>query len=167
MDNFGDLDGDGFLEADRHPADGGLGSQGWKDSPDAMTHRNGERAQAPVALAEIQAYRFGAHTRMARVYGVLGDPARQQRQAQQAAHVQQLFVDRLAMATVDGPFWAMGLDAAKRRIDSVTTNPAHALWAGVLDEATRSSSSSACSRKTCSVGGDCGRCHARRSTTTR
>ena len=36
------------------------------------------------------------------------------------------------MADDDGPFWAMGLDGDKRRIETVTSNPGHALWAGLL-----------------------------------
>jgi glycogen debranching enzyme len=32
----------------------------------------------------------------------------------------------------DHAFYALGLDGAKRRIDAVTSNPGHALWAGIV-----------------------------------
>jgi glycogen debranching enzyme len=131
MDNFGDVDNDGFIEMNRYPAVG-LGSQGWKDSPDAITHRDGERAKAPIALAEFQAYRFAAHDHMARLYGRLGETDKQRRQQAAAERMRVLFVEQLAMDTDCGPYWALGLDAAKNKIESVTTNPGHALWAGLL-----------------------------------
>src|SRR5262249_24547209 len=43
-----------------------------------------------------------------------------------------LFVERLAMRDDGGAFWAMGLDRRGERIDTVTSNPGHALWAGLL-----------------------------------
>jgi glycogen debranching enzyme len=132
MDDYGDLDGDGFLEMIRNPSDGSLGSQGWKDSPDSMTHVNGEQAPAPVALAEIQAYRFAAHAQMANVYRRLGATRKEVAQTATAERIRTLFVERLGMVTRDGPFWAMGLDATKARIESVTSNPGHALWVGLL-----------------------------------
>jgi glycogen debranching enzyme len=134
MDDYGDLDGDGFIESNRYPAEG-LGNQGWKDSPDSITHRNGELASAPHALAEVQAYRFAAHRHMALLYARLGDADKQHAQTLAAERIRRLFVERLAMSTDQGPFWAMGLDSAKRRIETVTSNPGHALWAGLLRDA--------------------------------
>ena len=51
-----------------------------------------------------------------------------------AEHTRALFLERLAMADEGGAFWAMGLDRNKQRIESVTSNPGHALWTGLLRE---------------------------------
>jgi glycogen debranching enzyme len=133
MDDYGDVDGDGFIESNRYPT-GGLGNQGWKDSPDSVTDRNGELASAPHALAEVQAYRFAAHRHMARLYARLGEHTKEAAQSLAAERVRRLFVEHLAMSDDDGAFFAMGLDSEKRRIETVTSNPGHALWAGLLGD---------------------------------
>jgi len=56
---YGDRDGDGFVEYARRNRDG-LVNQGWKDSHDSVFHQDGALAKAPIALAEVQAYVFGA-----------------------------------------------------------------------------------------------------------
>jgi hypothetical protein len=57
--DWGDLDGDGFVEYER-TSDRGLLNQGWKDSLDSMSFSSGELAEAPIALAEVQGYCFAA-----------------------------------------------------------------------------------------------------------
>ena len=59
MEEHGDRDGDGFVEYGRRNPDG-LINQGWKDSYDAIFHADGELARGPIALAEVQAYAYGA-----------------------------------------------------------------------------------------------------------
>jgi glycogen debranching enzyme len=49
IDDFGDRDGDGFVEYERRAADG-LIHQGWKDSDDAVSHADGAPAPGPIAL---------------------------------------------------------------------------------------------------------------------
>jgi glycogen debranching enzyme len=56
----GRADGDGFLEYDRKSVNG-LINQGWKDSADAVFHADGQLAEAPIALAEVQAYAYNAY----------------------------------------------------------------------------------------------------------
>jgi glycogen debranching enzyme len=134
MASYGDADGDGFLECTRYPSSG-LGDQGWKDSPDSMNHTHGQPAEQPVALAEVQAYAFSAHRGMARIYRCLGEADKERSQRAAADRVRALFLQRLAMRDEYGPYWAMGIDARGRRIESVTTNPGHALWTGLLSGA--------------------------------
>ena len=59
IDNYGDIDGDGFVEYARM-TDKGLSNQGWKDSSDSIFHRDGRLADGPIALCEVQAYVFAA-----------------------------------------------------------------------------------------------------------
>src|SRR5437667_280838 len=64
IDEWGDRDGDGFVEYERR-SPRGLLNQGWKDSGDAIRDRNGQQMVAPIALAEVQGYVFDAKRRMA------------------------------------------------------------------------------------------------------
>src|SRR5919201_3024361 len=82
MAEFGDLDGDGFLEYQSR-SESGIRNQGWKDSPDSACYADGRPAEPPIALAEVQAYAYAAHRRMADLYTWLGQPerAREQRAA--------------------------------------------------------------------------------------
>jgi glycogen debranching enzyme len=131
MDEHGDADGDGFLEYQTRSSVG-MRNQGWKDSPDSATHRDGSLAEPPIALAEVQAYRSAAHRTMADLFALLGQPEREREQRRAAERTRRLILSRLAFEDEGGPYWAMGLDAAKRPIETVTSNPGHALWAGVL-----------------------------------
>src|SRR5665648_921365 len=55
MTDYGDADGDGFLEyADTTGR--GLANQGWKDSGDSVQWRDGTLAVGPIALCEVQGY---------------------------------------------------------------------------------------------------------------
>ena len=75
IDEYGDLDGDGFVEyARRSPS--GLIQQGWKDSQDSIFHADGSLAEAPIALCEVQAYVYDARVRVARMADALGEHAR-------------------------------------------------------------------------------------------
>ena len=73
IDEFGDRDGDGFIEYERRsPA--GLRNQGWKDSHDSVVHADGSLAEGPIALVEAQGYVYRAKLAIAEVYAALGAP---------------------------------------------------------------------------------------------
>ncbi len=74
MRRLGDSDGDGFLEYDRKSLNG-LINQGWKDSADAVMHDDGSLAEAPIALAEVQAYAYAAYLGGAAMAAALSRPA--------------------------------------------------------------------------------------------
>lgn len=59
IDEYGDRDGDGFIEYGRQTKEGLL-NQGWKDSHDSVSHADERLAQGPVAIVEVQAYVYGA-----------------------------------------------------------------------------------------------------------
>jgi glycogen debranching enzyme len=134
--DYGDVDQDGFVEYHSRSSEG-IRNQGWKDSPDSASHRDGTLAEPPIALVEVQAYVFAAHREMADLYARLGDADKERTERALADRIRQKFVERLAMSDEDGRFWAMGLDGAGQPIATITSNPGHALWAGVLrgDEA--------------------------------
>ena len=78
IDEWGDRDGDGFVEYERR-APAGLVNHGWKDSHDCIVHADGSLAQGPIALVEVQGYVYEAKLRIADVYEALGDAPRADR----------------------------------------------------------------------------------------
>ncbi len=112
IDEWGDRDGDGFVEYERH-SERGLINQGWKDSADAVRDRNGVIARAPIALVEVQGYVYDAKRRM----------AASQRCAATTTLPTVWSARRMPCATgsrrrsiEDEHFYAMALDADKRRM---------------------------------------------------
>jgi glycogen debranching enzyme len=77
MDEYGDADGDGYLEYKRK-APRGLDNQGWKDSWEAIMDEEGELLQPPIALVEVQGYMYAAKEAIADVYAALGESERAQ-----------------------------------------------------------------------------------------
>lgn len=125
IDEYGDLDGDGFLEyAKRGPK--GLDNQGWKDSRDGVIFADGTIARPPIALAEVQGYAFDAKRRMAQVYRRLGMSEPAMRLAAEAQAMAQRIDERFWMP--EKGFYAEALDGEKRQVDAITSNPGHLLW---------------------------------------
>ncbi|MGH2783945.1 MAG: amylo-alpha-1,6-glucosidase [Actinomycetota bacterium] len=131
IDEYGDLDGDGFVEYQRR-SPRGLDNQGWKDSHNSVVHADGQLAKPPIALAEVQAYVFLAKARMADVFVALGDQARADELTRQADELKRRFNEAFWME--DERFYAIALDGDKRQVASVTSNPAHGLYCMTIDE---------------------------------
>jgi glycogen debranching enzyme len=131
IDEWGDKDGDGFVEYQRK-TERGLRNQGWKDSWDGVPHLDGTPAEPPIALVEVQGYCIDARRRMARLYRQLG-------RREDAARCT-LTAQRLLRA-VDEAFWmekagtyAIALDGRKSQVRSVTSNPGHLLFSRAVSE---------------------------------
>lgn len=128
IDRYGDCDGDGFVEYHRHSPDG-LVNQGWKDSNDSVFHENGELAESPIALVEVQAYVYAAKIGMSSLANVLGKKQRAQELAQQAGVLQHKFSSMFWMD--DRKFFALALDKYKKPLRVLTSNAGHALFTGI------------------------------------
>jgi glycogen debranching enzyme len=131
IENFGDADGDGYVEYKR-ATDKGLANQGWKDSWDGVRYANGKVAEAPIALCEVQAYTYGAYLASAHFAFEVGDTATYDRFRAKAAQLKAAFNRDFWLE--DKGWFAIGLDADKRPIDSLTSNIGHCLWTGIVDE---------------------------------
>jgi glycogen debranching enzyme len=131
VERYGDLDGDGLLEYQRS-SPRGLVNQGWKDSHDSVVHVDGKLAEGPIALAEVQAYVYLARLRVADVYEALGQAARAAELRAQAAALRAAFNERFWVESEQ--FLAMALDGEKRPVASVSSNPAHGLYCGIVDQ---------------------------------
>jgi glycogen debranching enzyme len=130
VDHHGDRDGDGWVEYLRATEDG-LANQGWKDSWDGIRYADGRVAEAPIALAEVQAYVYGAFRGRARLARLFGDRATAAGWDRRADELRARFHRDFWLE--DRGWYAVGLDAEKRPIDSLTSNLGHCLWTGVVD----------------------------------
>jgi glycogen debranching enzyme len=131
IDDYGDRDGDGFVEY-LSSSPNGLRNQGWKDSWDGINFADGRLAEPPIALIEVQGYVYGAFRARAYLARLFGDTKGSLTWDRRAETLKQRF---------NATFWleerghfAIGLDADKRPIDSLASNMGHALWSGVVHE---------------------------------
>jgi glycogen debranching enzyme len=130
IDTYGDRDGDGFVEYYRQTKEG-LANQGWKDSQDAVFHRDGRYAEGPIALCEVQAYVYGAKRQAAVLAAALGHQAHAERLQAQAEALRLNF---------EAKFWcdelsvyALALDGAKQPCRVVSSNAGQVLLTGIAD----------------------------------
>jgi glycogen debranching enzyme len=129
IDNYGDLDGDGFQEYQVR-SQNGIENQGWKDSGDAIVYPDGSQVKAPKALCELQGYVFDAWMRMAEVFEVLGESDRSTELHNKAFKLRTQFEERFWCEDLD--FYAFTLDPDKKPVATVSSNPGHCLWSGII-----------------------------------
>jgi glycogen debranching enzyme len=131
IDEYGDMDGDGFVEY-LCRSSGGMRNQGWKDSRDSMVHVDGRLAEPPIALSEVQGYVHLAKQRMADVYDALGRPGDAVRLLAEAAELRVNYNEDFWME--DEGYFAAALDGDKRQVRTVTSNPGHGLYCHIVDD---------------------------------
>lgn len=128
IDEYGDVDGDGFVEYARHSSKG-LVQQGWKDSNDSIFHSDGTIAAPPVALCEVQGYVYAAKVSASRMARVLGDVNRSCELEVQAETLRTKFEDEFWCD--DLGTYALALDGKKRPCRVRASNAGHCLYAGI------------------------------------
>ena len=128
LDEYGDRDGDGFVEYGRQTAEG-LINQGWKDSHDSVFHRDGALARGPIALAEVQAYAYAAWQAAAEIAGRLGHAGEAARYRERAEILRSAF-DKAFFDEALGTY-VLALDGDKRPCRVRTSNAGHALLTGI------------------------------------
>jgi glycogen debranching enzyme len=131
IDTYGDADGDGFVEYLTRSSRG-IRNQGWKDSHDSVVHADGRLADPPIALSEVQGYVFLAKDRMVDVYRALGRAGDAARLEIEALELKRRFNEAFWME--DERYFAEALDADKRQVRTITSNPGHALYSGIVDD---------------------------------
>jgi glycogen debranching enzyme len=130
LEQFGDRDGDGYLEYKRR-GDTGLDNQGWKDSFDSVRFHDGGMARPPIALVEVQGYAIAAWLGMADVFDGLGERRRAAVLRDRATAMKARLNDDFWLA--EPAYFAEALDGDKRPVDSITSNPGHLLWTGAAN----------------------------------
>lgn len=128
--NFGDVDGDGYIEYQRK-TDHGLANQGWKDSWDGIQFADGTIPQAPIALAEVQGYAYAAYLAWAYFLDELGRGEESGEWRNRAAELKRRFNEDFWLE--DKQCFAVALDAQKRPVDTIASNQGHCLWTGIVE----------------------------------
>jgi glycogen debranching enzyme len=128
---FGDRDGDGYVEYQR-ATDQGVAHQSWKDSTNPIRFADGGPATGPIAPAEVQGYVYAAYLARSHFAVEAGDAEAAERWRAAAAALRRAFNRDF---WVDESGWvALALDGDKQPVGSLGSNVGHCLWTGILDE---------------------------------
>ena len=132
IDDYADLQGNGYVSYERRNAETGLENQCWKDSWDSISYRDGRLPGFPRATCELQGYAYDAKVRGARLAREFwGDPGYAVELERQAADLKRRF-DR-DFWIEDGEYYALALDADGTRVDALSSNIGHLLWSGIVE----------------------------------
>jgi glycogen debranching enzyme len=133
IDEYADLQGNGYIAYQRRNQETGLENQCWKDSWDSISYRDGTLPGFPRATCELQGYAYDAKLRGARLARLVWrDPGFAEALERQAADFKRRF--NRDFWVEDGGYFAIALDADGRRVDSLTSNNGHLLWSGIVDK---------------------------------
>lgn len=131
LEEFSDLDGDGFVEYQRkNPS--GLIHQGWKDSTDSVFHENGHDAEGPIALCEVQGYVYMAKVEVALLAEMVGESKLAMRMKAAAEDLKEKF-DQVFWLEDLGTF-ALALDGNKQPCRVSSSNAGQCLFTGIVNE---------------------------------
>ena len=128
MDDYGDRDGDGFIEYGRQTSDG-LINQGWKDSHDLVFHADGRLARGPIAIVEVQAYAYSAWRAAERIAKATARSTQAAIFAKRAEQLERRFDE--AFFDEELGSYVLALDGEKDPCRVLASNAGHALFAGV------------------------------------
>jgi glycogen debranching enzyme len=131
IEDYGDLDGDGFIEYQRK-TEKGLRNQGWKDSSDGINFADGTLAEPPIALCEVQGYAYAAYVGRALLARAAGDAHTAENCVAKALSLKQAFNKQFWLP--DRGYFAVALDGDKKPVDALASNMAHCLWTGIIDD---------------------------------
>jgi glycogen debranching enzyme len=110
IDDFADLQGNGYIAYERRNEETGLENQCWKDSWDSISYRDGTLPGFPRATCELQGYAYDAKVRGARLAReVWRDAALAQRLETEAEALKRRF--NRDFWVKDGQYFALALDA--------------------------------------------------------
>jgi glycogen debranching enzyme len=130
IDQFGDSNGDGFIDYQTHSRSGAR-NQGWKDSGNGIVMEDGQLAEPPIALPEVQGDVYLAWCSMADLFERAGDTVRAQTLRQKAERLYAAF--NRVFWLPEEQYYAFCRQADGRLSRSIASNAAHALWTGIVD----------------------------------
>jgi glycogen debranching enzyme len=111
----------------------GLANHCWKDSLGAICFPSGEPATGPIAVCEAQGYAYDALRSTAHLArDVWADPAYADQLDTLATDLQARFIADFWCDDTEYP--ALALDGDRRAVPTITSNPGHLLWSGILDQ---------------------------------
>jgi len=124
--NYGDRDGDLFLEYKRQNPKG-LFHQGWKD--DFSNHL---KIDPPVAIVEAQGYQYLALIETAKIFLEFKEEKLQKNLLKRAQELKEKFNKYFWMKKKK--YFALALDGKKKQRKAITSNPGHLLFTGICDK---------------------------------
>lgn len=128
IDQFGDIDGDGFAEY-APTSRGGLRNQSWKDSDGAIFHADGKLADPPIAVCEVQGYVYGAKLAGAKLARDMGELRRASELENQVEQMRSRFEKQFWCEEIGS--YALALDGEKRACRVRSSNAGQCLFAGI------------------------------------
>ncbi len=131
IDEYGDLDGDGFVEYQRR-SPRGLLHQSWKDSGDSQLFHDGRHAEPPIAPCEVQGYVYDAKVRLAELAREVWRERELAERLERDAEELRARFDKAFWCDARGGYYALALDGNKEPVDSLTSNMGHLLWSGIV-----------------------------------
>jgi glycogen debranching enzyme len=132
IDEYADLQGNGYVSYRRRNEQTGLENQCWKDSWDSISYRDGRLPGFPRATCELQGYAYDAKLRGARLAReIWKDPVLADELEKQAANLKRRF--NRDFWVDDGGYFALALDADGNQVDALSSNNGHLLWSGIVD----------------------------------
>ncbi|MDQ0923836.1 glycogen debranching enzyme [Pseudarthrobacter sp. W1I19] len=131
IQDYGDRDGDGFVEYERLN-DRGLINQGWKDSWDGINFADGRMAEPPIALCEVQAYVYAAYLARSWMAYDSGDVDLAIELRDRAALLKRHFNEQFWLP--ERGYYAIALDRHKQPVDACASNMGQCLLFGIIDE---------------------------------
>jgi glycogen debranching enzyme len=133
IDEYADLQGDGYVWYRRRNEETGLENQCWKDSWDSISYGDGRLPGFPRATCELQGYAYDAKMRGARLArDVWNDPDLANELERQAADLKRRF--NRDFWVDDDEYFALALDVEGKQVDSLASNNGHLLWSGIVDK---------------------------------
>jgi glycogen debranching enzyme len=132
IDDYADLQGNGYISYKRRNEETGLENQCWKDSWDSVSYRDGRLPGYPRATCELQGYAYDAKVRGARLArDVWKDKELADRLEKSAADLKRRFNRDFWVA--EGKYFALALDADGAQVDALSSNIGHLLWSGIVE----------------------------------
>jgi glycogen debranching enzyme len=133
IDEYADRMGNGYVAYQPRDPQTGTANQGWKNSWDAVSDRDGTLPGFPRATCELQGYAYDAKRRGARLAREFwGDPALAERLDREASELKERFNRDFWVA--DGNYFALALDGDGSQVATLSSNIGHLLWSGIVDD---------------------------------
>ena len=133
IDEYADLQGNGYIAYKRRNEKTGLENQCWKDSWNSIAYHDGRLPGFPRATCELQGYAYDAKVRAARLARtVWKDEAFADSLDKEAADLKSRFNRDFWIE--DGSYYALALDVDGGKVDALASNIGHLLWSGIVEQ---------------------------------
>ena len=129
--DYGDRDGDGYLEYLTVSADG-TKNQGWKDSGNAIVYEDGTPVPDPLGTCELQGYWYAAQQLFAVLCFAFGQEHDARAYWESAKALKERFNREWWLE--DERYFALALDPHKRRVRALTSNVGQCITTGIIDD---------------------------------